>query len=266
MNHGTANVYAWIDLETTDLDHTKGEILEIALILTSANDLREIKRQHIIIHHPPRVFDKMSDWCQKQHRKPRPDTGNFSLVDLCRTSTITMSKAEKLMGDILDYYRQGKWVLMCGSSLRLDFMFLMHHMPTMKRRFHYRQGDVSSVMEFCKRFYPGMTLPSTQRETTHCAMQDIEASLNLMRWFRQACFVMPPTAMATGIAKTFYWGFDGVGGASAPTSLDYLDDPKRMWEGEPKDADRLRALEAELETTAKAFADLVNHIIKKEVE
>ena len=63
-NFGTSNVYAWIDLETTDLDHSKGEILEIALILTSANDLREIKRQHIIVHHGEEVFSKMSDWCQ----------------------------------------------------------------------------------------------------------------------------------------------------------------------------------------------------------
>jgi len=60
-NFGTSNVYAWIDLETTDLDHTKGHILEIALILTSANDLREIKRQHIIIHHGDEVFGDMSD-------------------------------------------------------------------------------------------------------------------------------------------------------------------------------------------------------------
>lgn len=228
-NFGTSNVYAWIDLETTDLDHSKGEILEIALILTSANDLREIKRQHIIVHHGEEVFSKMSDWCQTQHRMPRADAGNLSLVDLCRTSTVTLKKAESLLGEMLDYYRQDKWILMCGSSLRLDYLFLTHHMPSMKQRFHYRQGDVSSLMEFCKRFYPGMTLPSVPKDTTHCAMHDIEASLNLLRWFRKYCMIFPPTLMATGVAKTYYWGFDEVGGPAAPSCLDYLDTTKREW-------------------------------------
>ena len=232
-NFGTSNVYAWIDLETTDLDHTKGHILEIALILTSANDLREIKRQHIIIHHGDEVFGDMSDWCQTQHRLPRSDTGNLSLVDLCKASTISMKKAESLLGEMLDYYRQDKWILMCGSSLRLDYMFLTHHMPSMCQRFHYRQGDVSSVMEFCKRFYPGMTLPCLPKETTHCAMHDIEASLNLMRWFRQFCFLFPPSVMPTGVAKTYYWGFDAVGGPAAPACLDYLDVSRREWREPP---------------------------------
>jgi len=42
-----------------------------------------------------------------------------------------MKKAESLLGEMLDYYRQDKWILMCGSSLRLDYMFLTHHMPSM---------------------------------------------------------------------------------------------------------------------------------------
>lgn len=144
---------------------------------------------------------------------------------------------------------------MCGSSLRLDYLFLTHHMPSMRHRFHYRQGDVSSVMEFCKRFYPGMSLPTVKQETTHCAMHDVEASLNLMRWFRQYCFLFPPSSMPSSISKTYYWGFDAIGGPPVPSSLDHLEVPKREWSSRSHlhskydskdDSKRIRELEAEV--------------------
>lgn len=208
QNYGTSEYYAWIDLETTDLDHTKGTILEIALIITTALDLRECERHHIIVSHPESVFDQMSEWCQTYHRRPRQKANGLSLIDMCRKSTIDISKAECILGSVLDRFRGGKWILLAGSSIRLDYMFLMHHMPTMKDKFHYRQCDVSSVMEFGKRFYPHIKLPPNQHMTTHCAMDDIEMSLNLMRWIRCTYFVYPPKYMLSDIAKTHMYGFN----------------------------------------------------------
>lgn len=208
VNYGTSEYYAWIDLETTDLDHTVGTILEIALIITTAADLRECERHHIIISHPKSVFDEMSEWCQDYHRRPRLSTNGLSLIDMCRKSTVDMAGAERILGDVIDRFRRGKWILLAGSSVRLDYMFLMHHMPSMNHRFHYRQCDVSSVMEFVKGFYPHIKLPPKKSISTHCAMDDIEMSLNLMRWMRCTCFLCPPTYMLSDIAKTYVYGFE----------------------------------------------------------
>jgi len=259
-NYGTSNVCAWIDLETTQLDPKTGHILEIAVIITTGFEMKELKRMHIIVHQEPKVFDDMSDWCQDQHRKPRPDENGRSLIDLCHHSTVTLKKAEKLLGDFLDHFRQGKWIIMWGSSIRLDYDFLTHHMPSMKRRLHYRLGDVSSVMETCKRFYPGLRLPHA--DTSHCAMDDIESSLFLLRWLRKTCFLALPQFMFhedETPAKTFRWGFDGVGGHRVPSSLDYID---YHVPGPPTEEEKISALRSELDTMAAACADAFKAILR----
>ena len=77
--------------------------------------------------------------------------------------------------------------------------------------------------------------------------------------------------MPTGVAKTYYWGFNAVGGPPAPSCLDYLDVTKREWRGspdpktsdpDPKDA-QIQALEAknlELQHEIEALRDQLKKI------
>lgn len=258
-NYGTSSIYAWVDLETTQLDPRKGQILEIAVIMTTALELKELKRMHLVIHHEPKVFDEMSTWCQDQHRRRRVAENGKSLIDLCTHSTVTLAKAEKLLGDFIDHYRQGKWIIMCGSSIRLDYEYLTQQMPSMKRRFHYRLGDVSSIMEVSKRFYPGLRLPAV--ETAHCAMDDIVTSLNLLRWLKKTCFALPHYGIHedTTPAKVFRWGFDCVGGHRAPSALDYLDTPSPV---SLSSEEKVEVMQKEIETMAAACADAFKAILK----
>lgn len=265
MNRGTSNVYAWIDCETTGLDPDKDHLMEIAVIMTTSTDLREIRRLHIIVNQDAEVLDDMNSWCQNMHRKPRPSDGGKSLVDLCISSSVSLAKAEKLLCDFLDAHRgcvvdNPKWLIMCGSSVDFDKKFLIKHMPSLKSRFHYRVIDVSSLMEVSKRFLLGLRLPTVK--TSHCAMDDIRDSLNLLRFLRQAVIVNPsgfPLDMPDYEAAVTKWGFDSLGGLPAPSNLSYLDD--QVSEKETPEQ-KIQRLEKQVESLGSAVALLAQKLIK----
>ncbi len=265
MNHGTSNVYAWIDTETTGLNPEEDHLLEIAIIMTTSTDLREIRRMHLIVHQPPHILDNMNSWCQNMHRRPRPDCNGNSLADLCTQSTVTLTKAEKLIADFLDAHRgcateTPKWLIMCGSTIDFDKKFLLKHMPSLKSRFHYRVADVSSLMEFSKRFFPGLRLPANS--TSHCAMDDIYDSLNLLRFLRKTVIVSNAhhIEMPDYISSTTFWGFDAIGAPCAPHSLGYLDTHTPEIEC---DKDKIKRLQKEVDTLSDACSQLMRTILNK---
>lgn len=266
MNRGTSNVYAWIDCETTGLDPDKDALMEVAVIMTTSTDLREIRRLHLIIHQDADVLDDMNSWCQSMHRKPRPTDGGKSLVDLCLGSSVSVAKGEKILCDFLDAHRgcmvdNPKWLIMCGSSVDFDKKFLLKHMPSLKSRFHYRVIDVSSLMEVSKRFLVGLRLPAVK--TSHCAMDDIRDSLNLLRFLRKTVIVNPsghPLDMPDYEAAVTKWGFDVIGGLPAPSYLDYLDNQVKDQETQQE---KIKRLEKQVESLGSAVALFARKIIKK---
>lgn len=62
------NPLVWIDLEMTGLDWAKEQIIEIAVIVTEADDLTSrLEGPDIIIHADKTLLDSMDDWCTKTH-------------------------------------------------------------------------------------------------------------------------------------------------------------------------------------------------------
>lgn len=213
-NLGTSSLYAWIDLETSGLDVGTNDILEIAVIITDSFHFNEIERLHIIVHQNDEVFNHMNSWCQKMHRKPRRAERGKSLVELSKASSVNLAQAEKLLAEFLDKYRENRWMVACGSSVGKDVEFLKVHMPSMKGRLHYRNIDVSSILEVAKRMYPGLTKHLPPTGVDHTAMADIESSFQLFVWLTKNVFVpqhyaTPPRPTP---APTIRWGFDAAGG------------------------------------------------------
>lgn len=214
-NLGTSSLYAWIDLETSGLDVSTNDILEVAVIITDSFHFHEIERLHIIIHQGEEVFKHMNSWCQKMHRNPRRTERGKSLVDLSRASSVNLAQAERLLSEFLDKYRENRWMVACGSSVQKDVEFLKVHMPSLKGRLHYRTIDVSSILEVAKRMYPGLTKHLPPSGVDHTAMADIDSSFRLFVWLSQNIFVHRhhySSMRPSGVAATTRWGFDAVGG------------------------------------------------------
>lgn len=83
-------------------------------------------------------------------------------------------------------------MVLAGSSINFDKMFLQFQMPDLCDCLHYRSIDVSSIMELAKRWNPQLHPYSPKPSHSHRAMDDILSSLELLRFYKQWFFTIPP--------------------------------------------------------------------------
>lgn len=61
---------------------------------------------------------------------------------------------------------------------------MARYMPTLERWFHYRNLDVSTVKELCRRWRPDLA-GQVQKSQAHTALADIHESIDELRYYRQ---------------------------------------------------------------------------------
>jgi len=175
------NHLIWIDCEMTDLDPTKGSLMEIACIIT-APDLYEVARHpSIVIHVPDETLQGMGEWCTKHH-------GESGLTAATKESTITTAQAEQMLLRFVRNYTKAGSCPMAGNSIFMDRIFIMNHMPEFHKHFHYRNVDVSSIKELVRRWYPKAYGESPTKKFLHRCLNDIEDSIAELQYYRSAVF------------------------------------------------------------------------------
>jgi oligoribonuclease len=167
----------WVDMEMTGLRPEIDRIIEVAVVVT---DVRlEIVAQGpvLAIHQPDAVLGAMDSWNTATH-------GRSGLTDRVRASTVTEADAQRqILSFLKDWVPPGKSP-MCGNSICQDRRFMARYMPELESYFHYRNLDVSTVKELCKRWAPDVVRGFTKR-SAHTALADIEESIDELRFYRE---------------------------------------------------------------------------------
>ena len=166
----------WIDLEMTGLDTTTDQIIEIATIVTDS-DLNILAIGPVLaIHQPDEILEGMDSWNTKTHT-------TSGLVERVRDSIVTTREAEeKTIQFLLEHVDKGVSP-MCGNSICQDRRFMARLMPELEAFFHYRNLDVSSIKELVVRWRS--SLESFKKRSTHMALNDIEDSINELKYYRE---------------------------------------------------------------------------------
>jgi oligoribonuclease len=172
-----ANNLIWIDLEMTGLQPDADRIIEIAVLVTSA-DLDIVAEGPVLaVHQPEEVLAAMDSWNQSTHKK----TG---LVDRVRASRIDEAEAERRVLAFLAAHVPASASPMCGNSICQDRRFLARWMPRLEAHFHYRNLDVSTLKELVRRWKPDV-MKGFAKEGKHEAMADILESIEEMKFYRR---------------------------------------------------------------------------------
>lgn len=169
----------WIDLEMTGLqdDHV---ILEIATIVTNSN-LHELSRgPSIAIHRTEKELDNINPWSREQHSKS-------GLLQLVKESKVNVENAESMTLEFLKSWVNRGMSPICGNSIATDRKFIKKEMPELDAFMHYRMIDVSTVKELVRRWYPNLQIP--EKNSSHLALEDIQDSIEELRWYRENIFV-----------------------------------------------------------------------------
>lgn len=167
----------WVDMEMTGLDPDKDAIIEIAVIVTDP-ELHVLAEGPVLaIHQPDAVLDGMDAWNKGTH-------GRSGLIDRVKASTVTEAAAEEMVMDFLrPYVPKGKSP-MCGNTICQDRRFMARGMPRLEAYFHYRNLDVSTIKELCRRWKPEIAT-GFKKQQRHTALEDIRESIEELRYYRQ---------------------------------------------------------------------------------
>lgn len=164
-------------------------LLEIAVIVTDS-DLTNVHRgPNLIIHQSPQVLVSMSDWCKNQFGyRPSGDHEAGKLAHDVSVSTVSESEAEKQIIEFVSKHVEPGKGLLSGNSVHADKRFLEAYMPSFMKYLHYRILDVSTIKEICSRWYPNDFTKAPPKANKHRALDDIEASIDELKFYRSAIF------------------------------------------------------------------------------
>ena len=167
----------WVDMEMTGLDPDRDRVIEIAAIVTDPNLNVLAEGPVFVIHQPDEVLDGMDAWNKGTH-------GRSGLIDRVKASNITEKQASAEMVAFLKQFVPAGKSPMCGNSICQDRRFMARHMPTLEAFFHYRNVDVSTLKELCRRWRPEL-IAGFKKHQLHTALADIRESVEELRYYRQ---------------------------------------------------------------------------------
>ena len=159
----------WLDMEMSGLSPDNDRILELAAVVTDAELNVLAQSPVLVVHQSDAVLTGMDAWNQSTHRRS-------GLIDKVKASTLDEAAASAIMLEFLKQHVPAGKSPMCGNSICQDRRFMARYMPELETYFHYRNLDVSTVKELCKRWAPAVARGFDKR-SAHTALADILESI-----------------------------------------------------------------------------------------
>lgn len=171
----------WVDMEMSGLQPETDRILEIAMIVTDGDLNIVAEGPVLVVHQEDAVLDRMDAWNKGTH-------GKSGLIDKVKASTLTEVEVEAECLAFLKQHVKSSISPMCGNTIHQDRRFMNRYMPKLEAYFHYRNIDVSTIKELCKRWQPEIA-KGFSKQQAHTALADIIESVDELRYYREKLFI-----------------------------------------------------------------------------
>ena len=172
-----ANHLIWLDMEMTGLDPERERIIELAMIVTDVNLVTIAESPVWVVHQSDAQLDAMDDWNKATH-------GRSGLIAKVQASTLDEAGVEAAALAFVQQYVPKETSPMCGNSIGQDRRFMVRYMPQLEAWFHYRNLDVSTLKELCRRWKPELA-KGFVKKSDHTALADIRESVEELKYYRE---------------------------------------------------------------------------------
>lgn len=177
MSKKDKNNLVWLDMEMSGLNPETDKMLELAVIITDS-ELNILAEAPIwVCHQSDEVLNQMDDWNKNTH-------GKSGLIDKVKASTLSENDIETAVLNFVKQYVGEKQSPLCGNSIGQDRRFLVKYLPKFEDFLHYRNLDVSTLKELCKRWKPEIA-KGFQKQNAHTALADIKESIQELKYYRE---------------------------------------------------------------------------------
>ncbi len=168
----------------TGLDPSRDVIVEIAVIVT--DDQLEVVAEapSLVVHASDEQLAGMVPVVAEMHAAS-------GLTEEVRASTLTIAEAQGRTLEFLAAHVPKGEVPLCGNSIGTDRRFLQEYLADVEAWFHYRNVDVSTLKELLRRWRPEVLAAAPDKPSNHRALDDVRASIEELRHYREALFTEP---------------------------------------------------------------------------
>ncbi|MDB5774221.1 MAG: orn [Herbaspirillum sp.] len=167
----------WVDMEMTGLNPDTDRIIEVAVVVTDSELNILAEGPVFAIHQSDEIMDGMDAWNKGTH-------GRSGLIERVKNSTVTEADAEAALIEFLKIYVPAGKSPMSGNTICQDRRFMARGMPKLEAFFHYRNLDVSTLKELCKRWKPELA-SGFKKHQKHTALADILESVEELKYYRE---------------------------------------------------------------------------------
>jgi len=172
-----ANHLIWLDMEMTGLDPERERIIELAMIVTDSNLLTIAESPVWVVHQSDEQLEAMDEWNKNTH-------GRSGLIGKVKNSTLDEFAVEAEALAFMQDFVPKEVSPMCGNSIGQDRRFMARYMPLLEAWFHYRNLDVSTLKELCRRWKPEVA-KGFVKKADHTALADIRESIEELKYYRE---------------------------------------------------------------------------------
>jgi oligoribonuclease len=172
-----ANHLVWLDMEMTGLDPERERIIELAMVVTDSDLAIVAESPAWAVHQNDAQLEAMDEWNKNTH-------GRSGLIAKVRASVQGEAEVEAAALAFMQEYAPQGASPMCGNSIGQDRRFMARYMPHLEAWFHYRNLDVSTLKELCRRWKPDV-YKGFAKKGEHTALADIRESIAELAYYRE---------------------------------------------------------------------------------
>lgn len=170
------NALVWLDMEMTGLNPDSDRVIELAMVVTDSRLEIVAEAPVWVVHQPVEIMNGMDEWNRTTH-------GRSGLTQKVLASPLSECDVELAALEFLKEHVPARATPMCGNSICQDRRFMARHMPKLEDWFHYRNLDVSTLKELCRRWRPTLA-KQLKKHGRHEALADIYESIDELRFYR----------------------------------------------------------------------------------
>lgn len=174
----------WIDMETTGLDAEEDAPIELGFMLTDTAGHRIDSWRSLVWESNYYYQRAITQGQRNEFVGPMHEKSGLWMALMSLQRKLTRVQAEVEVVDWLKSHgiEAGTMPIIGNSIGSLDRPFLQHHFPNLNEFLHYRNIDISSLKELCRRWNAPLFAQykkefDSKGDATHRVMDDIEASI-----------------------------------------------------------------------------------------
>ena len=172
-----------VDYETTGLEAHLHVPLELGMVVV--NDNLDVLAEISSIIQPA----AMPIWHELHESVQRMHTMNGLIEAIGRGEGSVKAQVEEDFIVFLDQ-NNATGLPMCGSSVQFDRSWMQVHMPDLAAEFHYRNIDISTIKELCRRYNKRVFDAAPAKMEQHRSLPDCHETLRELDFYIEEFFMV----------------------------------------------------------------------------